>query len=210
MKARTLLLQSKRDHRSQKLGGRSFILILNHNVCLCMNFVKYRCLYLARCYPPVKRYAEALTLVQHANIHLRETRTVLSTSDSDPITSRTPSYYPLTNTDFDGLEGDLSADGLLFKRDWFAYNGGSVDADYKSHKKPLFFDIALNYVQLDMDRLQERAGKKPVVKSTDAKAEPKQIARAKVEEEARPLTPEPQATPSGGLSSLLGGWWGRK
>jgi len=158
----------------------------------------------------VKRYAEALTLVQHANIHLRETRTVLSTSDSDPITSRTPSYYPLTNTDFDGLKGDLSADGLLFKRDWFAYNGGSVDTDNKSHKKPLFFDIALNYVQLDMDRLQERAGKKPVVKSTDAKAEPKQIARAKVEEEARPLTPEPQATPSGGLSSLLGGWWGRK
>jgi signal recognition particle subunit SRP68 len=109
----------------------------------------------------------------------------------------------------DGLEGDLSADGLLLKRDWFSYNGGSVDTDDKSHKKPLFFDIALNYVQLDMDRLQERAGRKPATKSTAAKAEPKQVARAKVEEQ-RPATPEPQATPSGGLSSLLGGWWGRK
>jgi signal recognition particle subunit SRP68 len=175
-----------------------------------MDFIKYRCLYLARCYAPVKRYAEALTLVQHANINLRETRSVLSTSDSDPITSGNPSYYPFTNTDFDDLEGNLSTDGLQFKRDWFAYNGGSVNADTKSHKKPLFFDIALNYVQLDMDRLQERAGKKSAVKSTNAKAEPKQIARAKVEEEARPLTPEPQAASSGGLSSLLGGWWGRK
>jgi signal recognition particle subunit SRP68 len=159
----------------------------------------------------VKRYAEALTLIQHANIHLREARSIFSTSGSeDPVTSGNPPYYPLTSTDFDGLEGNLSADGLLFKRDWFAYNGGSVDADNKSHKKPLFFDIALNYVQLDIDRLQERAGKIPAVKSTAVKAEPKQIARAKVEEEARPMTPEARAAPSGGLSSLLGGWWGRK
>jgi signal recognition particle subunit SRP68 len=158
----------------------------------------------------VKKYAEALTLVQHANIYLRETRSVLSTCDSDPITTGNPPYYPLTNGDFDRLEGDLSTDGLLLKRDWFAYNGGSVDADNKSYKKPLFFDIALNYVQLDMNRLQERAGKKPAVKSMTAKVEPKQIARAKVEEAERAPTPEPQAPPSGGLSSLLGGWWGRK
>jgi signal recognition particle subunit SRP68 len=156
----------------------------------------------------VKRYAEALALIQHANIHLRETRSILSTSDS--ITLGNPSYYPLTDTNFNAHEGELTADGLLFKRDWFAYNGGSVDANNASHKKPLFFDIALNYVQLDTDRLQERAGKKPAVKSATTKAEPKQIVRAKVEEEERLLTPEPQATASGGLSSLLGGWWGRK
>lgn len=166
-------------------------------------------MYLARCYEPVKKYAEALTLVQHANIHLRETRSVLSTSDSDPITSSKRSYYPLTSTDFDKLEGELSADGLLFKKNWFAYNGGLTDADNKSHKKPLFFDIALNYVQLDMDQLQKRAGKHPSAKST-VKAEPKQITRAKVEEIERAPTPEPQAAPSGGLTSLLGGWWGRK
>jgi len=130
--------------------------------------------------------------------------------DSDPITTGTPSYYSLANADCDALERDLSADGLLLKRDWFAYNGGSVDADSKTYKKPLFFDIALNYVQLDMNRLQERAGKKPTVASMTAKVEPKQIARAKAEEEQRPPTPEPQVAPSVGLSSLLGGWWGRK
>jgi len=158
----------------------------------------------------VKKYAEALTLIQHANIHLREARSVVSTSDSDPINSADPSYYPVMNTDFDTLEGDLSTDGLFFKNEWFTYNGGSVDADNKSHKKPLFFDIALNYVQLDMDRLQQRAGKRSSAASTTAKAEPKPIARAKLEERERVPTPEPQAAPSGGLSSLLGGWWGRK
>jgi signal recognition particle subunit SRP68 len=175
-----------------------------------LSLVFCRCLYLARCYAPVKKYAEALTLVQHANIHLREARSVLSTSDSDPINSGDPAYYPLTSTCFATLEGDLSTDGLLFKNEWFAYNGGSVDADNKSHKKPLFFDIALNYAQLDMDRLQQRAGNKPTVTSTANKAEPKQITKAKVEQIKRASTPEPQAATSGGLSSLLGGWWGRK
>ena len=174
-----------------------------------MSTLYCRCFYLARCYAPVKKYAEALTLVQHANIHLREARSIVSTFDADPMNSGNPSSYPVLNTDFDALEGNLSADGLLFKNEWFAYNGGSVDADNKSHKKPLFFDIALNYVQLDMDRLQQRAGKAPVP-STAARIEPKQLARAKVEELVRAPTPEPQAAPSGGLSSLLGGWWGRK
>lgn len=174
---------------------------------LVLNISCYRCLYLARCYAPIKKYPEALTLIQHANIHLRETRSVLSTVDSDPVNTGKPSYYSLANTDCDALEKALSADGLLLKRDWFAYNGGSVDADNKTYKKPLFFDIALNYVQLDMNQLQERAGKKPVVA---AKVEGKQIGRAKAEEEQRPPTPEPQAAPSSGLSNLLGGWWGRK
>lgn len=98
----------------------------------------------------------------------------------------------------------------MFKKDWFAFNGGSPDADNKSYKKLLFFDIALNYVQLDMEQLQTRAGKKPAATSTAAKVEPKAITRAKVEEIERAPTPEPQAIPSGGLSSLLGGWWGRK
>lgn len=91
--------------------------------------------------------------------------------------------------------------------------------DPKTYKKPLFFDIALNYVQLDMEALQKRAGKAPVPvaggaggKVGDAaKVEAKPISRAKAEEQERPATPEPQKpAPSGGLSSLLGGWWGRK
>jgi signal recognition particle subunit SRP68 len=157
-----------------------------------------------------------MTLIQHANIHLRETRSTLSLSEADLITISNPSYYALTNDDLDALESDLSTDGLRFKKDWFAYNGGSADHDNNSHKKPLFFDIALNYVQLDMDKLQERAGKKPAVlvapTRRDSTAERKQTTRAKLEEEIRPETPEPPTTTQarGGLSSLLGGWWGRR
>ena len=35
-------------------------------------------------------------------------------------------------------------------------------------------------------------------------------ASEKVEEIERAATPEPSAQASGGLSSLLGGWWGRR
>ena len=36
------------------------------------------------------------------------------------------------------------------------------------------------------------------------------VAKAKKEEIERPATPEPSGPSRGGLSSLLGGWWGRK
>ena len=169
---------------------------------------------LARCYEPVKKYAEASTLIQHATIHLRETRSVV-VSDSDPTNLH---WFPLSHSDLDQLGGELSSYGLQLKRDWFAYNGGSIDADNKTYKKPLFFNIALNYVQLDMDRLQERAGKEPVVslqvpepssgKTSEGQPDKKQTVKAKVEE-VRSVTPEVQAPARGGLSSLLGGWWGK-
>ena len=132
--------------------------------------------------------------------------------DTDPISFGTPAYYPLSASDVDVFESDLSADGLELRKDWFTYNGGSTDPDNKTHKKPLFFDVALNYVQLDMDRLQERAGKekkKPVTSKTPTKVEPSgEKKKAKVEEELAPE--DTAAAPArGGLSSLLGGWWGR-
>lgn len=181
-----------------------------------LSFTKARrCRYLARCYAPLKKYAEALTLTQHANVHLRESRSILSlVDDSDPISTGTSVFYPLSSADIEHIEKENAADSLSYKTDWFAYNGGQLDSDNKTHKKPLFFDIALNYVQLDMDRLQERAGKKPsatqvapqIVSPTPQKA----VAKAKIDEIERPATPEPSAAPRGGLSNLLGGWWGRK
>ncbi|EJD04471.1 uncharacterized protein FOMMEDRAFT_122270 [Fomitiporia mediterranea MF3/22] len=105
----------------------------------------------------------------------------------------------------------------------------------KELKKPLFFDIALNYVQLDMDRLHSRAGmdspkenkennekenKNKTQSKTSTAEKPAQTTtttpvttKAKMAESIdRPSTPEPQSDASrrGGLSSLLGGWWGRK
>ncbi|KAK7688104.1 hypothetical protein QCA50_008474 [Cerrena zonata] len=198
-----------------------------------------RCRYLARCYTPVKKYAESLTLTQHGSIHLREARSILTllpSSDGDPITTGDPAFYPLTVESIAQLENELSEDSLQCKKDWFAFNGGAADIEegsLKAHKKPLFFDIALNYVQLDMERLQERAGKQvapaahahaaaitaPVQKLKPAQTETQTLpgdrktvaSRAKVEDTIdRPQTPEPSASAGGGLSSLLGGWWGRK
>jgi len=176
-----------------------------------------RCLYLARCYTPHK-YAEALALIQYANIHLREARTVVSMPEFDPITLGNPAYYPLSSTNVNQLETDLSTLGLQFKKDWFTYNGGSTNPDNTSYQKPLFFDIALNYVQFDAGRLQERAGKKTamvakmpalgVASKLEPLPEKKQTVKAKVEE-MREETPEPHASTRGGLSGLLGGWWGR-
>ncbi|KAF8887719.1 hypothetical protein BD779DRAFT_1525871 [Infundibulicybe gibba] len=172
-----------------------------------------RCSYLARCYSPLRKYAEALTLIQHANIYIRETLATLSLSNNDPISLGQPAFFPLNTEAVHELENELAADGLQFKRDWFAYNGGSADADGKSYKKPLFFNIALNYAELDMDRLLERAGKQPAVpvsraEPTIEKIEKKLPVKSAIEE-VRPATPEPQAPARGGLSSLLGGWWGR-
>ncbi|KAH8992061.1 hypothetical protein EDB92DRAFT_1859621 [Lactarius akahatsu] len=178
-----------------------------------------RCRYLALTYVPVKKYGEALTLVQRSNIHLREARSMLSTVHSDPILNGDPAFYPIAADDLDLLDKELAEDGSRFKNDWFTYNGGSLSVENKDYKKPLFFDIALNYVQLDMNRLQERAGKQPQrailapapIRTEVPTADKRPVAKAKLEEIQRPATPEPSASAAGGgLSSLLGGWWGRR
>ncbi|KAK7064783.1 signal recognition particle subunit SRP68 [Favolaschia claudopus] len=177
-----------------------------------LSFTKARrCLFLARSYAPLKKYAEALTLIQHANIHIRETQSTLSLSDVDPISSATPSYFPLSRESVSELEGTLASEGLQFKRDWFAFNGGSLDATAKADKKPLFFDIAVNYVALDMPALRARAGLEPL-EETEAAAPPVMEKRQAVTEDPVVESPETKAAPAparGGLSSLLGGWWGR-
>lgn len=174
-------------------------------------------MYLARCYSPLKRYAESLTLIQRALLHLRETRSVLSTLDAP---SANTSFYQITASECSALEEEITANSAVLKKDWFTFNGGAANADNKGHKKPLFFDIALNYVELDMESLQERSGKLPTpaihiptkaalhVQAPQPQKAP--VAKAKAEEIQRAPTPEPSAAASGGLSNLLGGWWGRK
>jgi len=120
-------------------------------------------------------------------------------------------FFPLKNDEIKNFESTIASDNLQFKRDWFAYNGGSLKTDPTAYKKPLFFNIALNYVKLDMDRLQERADKKPIAPPTSSVAaspEKKQTSKAKVEEHVEP-TAQPQPQVRAGLSSLLGGWWSK-
>lgn len=177
-----------------------------------------RCIYLAHCYSAVKKYPEALTLLQHATIQLRETNSHLEVSEPDTIDPNT-SFFPLIQEDVKELETTIAADSLEYKREWFAHNGGSLDASSSGHKKPLFFNIALNYVELDMERLQKRAGKQPTpapqapsISKAKTKAEPvpqekKPIQKSKAEESQEIPPSSPPQQPSSGLSSLLGGWW---
>ncbi|KAF9448856.1 hypothetical protein P691DRAFT_799867 [Macrolepiota fuliginosa MF-IS2] len=191
-----------------------------------------RCLYLARCYSPIKKYAEALTLLQHASIHIRETSSTLSILTQDPISSpseKTPGFFPLSPNDVKSLEDEHARDSLQYKRGWFNYNGGSTTRNPKDYEKPTFFNIALNYVPLNMDQLLKKAGKESStravapalaapakspapapVKAVQAESAPekKTIGKAKIEQ-ARPATPEPQTPARGGIGGLLGAWWGR-
>jgi signal recognition particle subunit SRP68 len=171
-----------------------------------------RCVYLAQCYSAVKNYAEGLALLQHASIHIREMISDVSLSELDPITIVTPSFFPLKNDEIKEFESILVSDSLQFKHDWFAYNGGSLKADPTTYKKPLFFNIALNYVELDMDRLQERTGKEPIASPTNSLAASKSkselSSKAKVEEHME-STPQPPPQARASLSSLLGGWWSK-
>jgi signal recognition particle subunit SRP68 len=169
----------------------------------------------------VKKYGEALALLQHSTIHVREAVSSLSLSESDFINNGNASFFPLNAEDIKEVESAITSDNLQLKRDWFAYNGGSVKADPTTYKKPLFFNIALNYVELDMDRLQQRAGKQPVPAPaapsssckgpqarTESVPEKKPTPKAKAEEHVEP-TPEPKPQARGGLSNLLGGWWNK-
>ncbi|KAF9076756.1 hypothetical protein BDP27DRAFT_1312534 [Rhodocollybia butyracea] len=188
-----------------------------------------RCITLGRCYvvPGVKKYAEALTLLQHTALHVREARSLydqLQVLDvgSDP----TSTFYPLSKEDLDLLESANTREGLEYKRVWLE-KGGAGDGAQK-HKKPVFFNLALNYVDLDVDRLRERAGRAPprTVPPSAANRANDPLpsagagaglgrAKASVMEEARSGTPEPREPVESGkggpsrLGSLLGGWWGR-
>ena len=53
------------------------------------------------------------------------------------------SFYQITEMDCNSLDEDV-AEASVMKKDWSAFNGGFLHADNKSHKKFLFFDIAVN------------------------------------------------------------------
>lgn len=180
-----------------------------------------RIMYLARTYSYLEKYAEALALTAKAHIYIREAQSLLSTSTADASGS-----YPVTPTDISTFERELASDELKTKMDWYAYNGGKIDALGKAqpsaHKKPVFFDVAFNYVELPMDRLLQRAGKAPapsaVVAATGSSrpgtaAEEKEKRSAKLEMEEAKEKEEVKAVEtraSSGFSGILGGWWGRK
>ncbi|KAF8741739.1 Signal recognition particle 9 kDa protein, partial [Rhizoctonia solani] len=166
-----------------------------------------RALFLSRTYEPHNKFAEAVALTQRANLHLREAHTNFNdVAEDTPETA----FYPLTLDSVKELEKDVQDTETDLKKRWFAYNGGKAVGN--QHQKPVFFDIALNYIELPMEKLQEKAGVAP--KAQPAKASPvveKRVLaeRKAAEPEAEEPAPAPQQS-QGMLGSLLGGWWGRK
>jgi signal recognition particle subunit SRP68 len=202
----------------------------------------------AYAHPSTKKWAEAVALERAGQLHIREARSVLSTlhaatstleplnDDQEMDTGPAGTFYPLPSPRLDALEAELVADALAAKTAWFAYNGGQLESapsqEKGKHKKPLFFDIALNYVTLDSDALIARAGKALTAPqgsscSSSATAKSKNVAtsatRASTKASAslgvpgheqkateeRAATPEPEpAKLSGGgrLGGLLSGW----
>lgn len=217
-----------------------------YSVCsslACILITMNRVLYLARTYGTLKKYAEALSLTAKAHIYLREARSHLSTSGTEGPKPEEV-YYPLSEDDIIHAEEELEKEENKMKMDWYTYNGGLPTTQGSNgvagYKKPTFYDVAFNYVELPMDRLQARAsgGKPPPTppataaarKSSIPPAPPSPVAsksmaqqtsttatggdnkrRAKVED-APPPSPEVKIVQSGGLGlgSILGGWWGRK
>ncbi|KAG9004606.1 hypothetical protein FRB90_010836, partial [Tulasnella sp. 427] len=182
-----------------------------------------RCRYISLAHSSVKNYAQSVALNSRAEIHLREGVSSGGLEPTAPAPSDVSFFYPLDNeADVNKLSKELEADALRLKKDWFAYNGGTIntegDTGPKKYKKPLFFDIAFNYVESPLDRINERAGK--VVAERAEK--PAAALKAKVdkvededenrdsEEEGRRAPVVPKASTGGGITGFLGGWWGRR
>ncbi|KAF8761693.1 Signal recognition particle 9 kDa protein [Rhizoctonia solani] len=159
-----------------------------------------RALFLSRTYEPHNKFAEAVALTQRANLHLREAHTNFNdVAEDTPETA----FYPLTLDSVKELEKDVQDTETDLKKRWFAYNGGKAVGN--QHQKPVFFDIALNYIELPMEKLQEKAGVAP--KAQPAKASPvveKRVfaERKAAEPEAEEPAPAPQQS-QGMLGSLL-------
>lgn len=177
-----------------------------------------RCLFMARTYASLKRYAEAVSLTQTGLLRIREARYQLSLLSSSAQTPETQ-YFPMPESEIATLETTVSQEETAIKREWFAYNGGSASSSAEislTFKKPLFYDIAFNEVEDPLEKIQKRAGrevtasKKVLATSSVAVAAQQAITKAKIDED--PVAPEPAPEPakSGVLGGLLGGWWGRR
>src|SRR5260370_31095152 len=115
-------------------------------------------LYLSRSYAIANKFAETLALMAKVQIYLRETRSNVASADESPEDN----FYSVTLDDVTSLESILADDELHTKKEWFAHNGGripSLETENVPHRKPLFFDVAFNYIELPMDHLRARTQK---------------------------------------------------
>ncbi|GJJ13873.1 hypothetical protein Clacol_008130 [Clathrus columnatus] len=170
-----------------------------------------RTLHLAEIYAhqTQRRYAEAVTLTQRGQLHMREAKTMirLLTGQVSPHLE----FYPITTEMVSEMEARLAEFEEKCKREWFGYNGGVVRERKPEgkHEKPVFFDIAFNYVEPPIERLRKRAGLPPLAPGDEVS--PVVVApKAKAELEGQPEKikekEEEKVNRSGGLTGFLGSW----
>ncbi|KAG8785976.1 hypothetical protein FRC15_000352 [Serendipita sp. 397] len=166
-----------------------------------------RCLYMAHTYVSLKRYAEAVSLTQTAQIRIREARfqlSLLSTQETAPENR----YFPLGEKEIAELENKITKEATKMKVDWFAHSGGAT-GENATFKKPLFYDIAFNSIEDPLEKIQKRAGRK-VSKPAAAPVINQQAAKAQVDDTTTAPEPVNEAPRPSMLGGLLGGWWGRR
>lgn len=168
-----------------------------------------RCLFLARSYISINQYPESVSLLQRAQLYARESLSLFH--DTDALSHGRLPYYVLTRGMGHELQESIQEDEARVKQTWFAYNGGSTNNFQDVSTKPLFFDIALNYLLLNMERLRERANLENDDGSTGIPIEFNTVLPVKATKREDNVEVSKSAnSPKGTLTGLLGAWWGRK
>ncbi len=156
-----------------------------------------------------KRYAQALALTQRARLLIREAISNQAVIDSLVLPSF--SFAP-SLPEIEELERVVTSTEATLKSSWFVFNGGAFTSATQTlgtsdHiKKPLFFDIALNYADVDVDALRGKAGL--VVQHNNPVLSSIQKVKEVVVQEPVPAENAPAA--GSRFGSLLGSWWGRR
>ncbi|OWZ49567.1 signal recognition particle subunit SRP68 [Cryptococcus neoformans c45] len=165
-------------------------------------FHAIRCYNLARlhCIHPDPSYSSAVQLLSNASLSLRQAQDFLSSPIDEPIVS-------VPAEDLSSLSKDISALEKASKKGLF---GQSVE-------KPIFFDMAFNYIDLPIDELQRLAGngekaEAANIKTHEKEVEIKSVENVKKSRESRETTPavDSQEEKQEGKKGWLGGWFGRK
>ncbi|WVO13525.1 hypothetical protein L204_101146 [Cryptococcus depauperatus] len=168
------------------------------NAIKCYNLARLHCIH------PSPSFASAIELLVTATLSLGRSRDLLTSSLDEPIVS-----IPMLS--LDELEENIKTAEKAAKKGLFAL----------TVEKPVFFDMAFNYIEVPIDELQRLAGNKKV-KVAEQRANEGLHAQVKTVEqsnkdrerenrEATPAAEETDRTKSEeGKKGWLGGWFGRK
>lgn len=165
------------------------------------------CIYLARCYAitSLNSFQDSLSLTQRAWLHIREARAWMDmTRETKTKASQTliPSSDKVAQ-----IENQLKEDEHDYKAGLFTSIDGanSKISNRFHHRQQVFFDIALNYIDVDLEGLSIRAhGKKAEVQKEVTAAGT--AAQKSMDNAVHTV----ENIPTSRLGGLLGSWWGKR